>query len=45
SYELPLSAVYVIDTQGIIRYAFLDADYTKRAEPADIVAAVKSLSL
>lgn len=45
SYELPLSAVYVIDTAGNIRYAFLDADYTKRAEPADIVAAVKSLSL
>lgn len=45
SYELPLSAVYVIDTQGVIRYAFLDTDYTKRAEPADIVAAVKSLSL
>ncbi|MGB7325339.1 MAG: peroxiredoxin-like family protein [Rubripirellula sp.] len=38
--ELPLSATYVIDQSGKITYAFLDADYKKRAEPADIVAAV-----
>ena len=43
SYELPLSAVYVIDTKGKIRYAFLEADYTQRAEPADIVAALRAL--
>lgn len=42
--ELPLSAVYVIDTDGKIRYAFLDADYTQRAEPADVVAAVKQVA-
>nr|WP_146429959.1 peroxiredoxin-like family protein [Blastopirellula retiformator] len=42
--ELPLSATYVIDTKGKIRYAFLDADYTKRAEPADVVAAVKKVA-
>lgn len=39
--ELPLAATYVIDRQGIIRYAFLDADYTKRAEPSEVLAAVK----
>ncbi|MEM6331064.1 MAG: peroxiredoxin-like family protein [Planctomycetota bacterium] len=43
SYTLPLAATYVIDTAGVIRYAFLDADYKKRAEPADVVAAVKRL--
>ncbi|MEM6798564.1 MAG: peroxiredoxin-like family protein [Planctomycetota bacterium] len=43
SYQLPLAATYVIDTKGVIRYAFLDADYKKRAEPADVVAAVKAL--
>lgn len=41
--ELPLAATYVIDTSGEIRYAFLDADYTKRAEPAEVVEALQSL--
>jgi len=41
--ELPLAATYVIDTTGKIRYAFLDADYTKRAEPADVLAALEAL--
>ena len=41
--ELPLTATYVIDTDGVIKYAFLDADYTKRAEPSEVVAAVKAL--
>ncbi|MCM2369690.1 peroxiredoxin-like family protein [Aporhodopirellula aestuarii] len=40
--ELPLSATYVIDRTGTITYAFLDANYTKRAEPADVVAAVEA---
>ena len=39
--ELPLSATYVIDQSGKITYAFLDADYKKRAEPADVIEAVK----
>ncbi|MDP0498786.1 MAG: peroxiredoxin-like family protein [Verrucomicrobiota bacterium JB022] len=43
TYELPLAATYVIDTDGIIKWAFLDVDYTKRAEPADVVAAAKRL--
>ncbi len=41
--ELPLSATYVIDRGGVIRYAFLDADYKKRAEPAEVVDAVRKL--
>ena len=40
--QLPLAATYVIDKTGAITYAFLDADYKKRAEPAEVVAAVKS---
>ena len=43
SNELPLSATYIVDTSGVIRYAFLNADYRLRAEPADIVAALKKL--
>lgn len=41
--ELPLAATYVIDTNGKISYAFLDADYRKRAEPAEIIKALESL--
>ena len=42
--QLPLAATYVIDKSGKITYAFLDADYKKRAEPADVVAAVKAIA-
>ena len=34
SNELPLAATYIIDTDGVIKYAFLDVDYRNRAEPA-----------
>ena len=43
SNELPLAATYVIDTKGIITYAFLDADYTARAEPLEILSALRKL--
>ncbi len=43
SNELPLGATYVIDKEGVIRYAFVDGDYRKRAEPSAVVAALKSL--
>lgn len=41
--ELPLAATYVIDRDGTIRWAFLDVDYKKRAQPADILEAVRKL--
>ena len=44
SNELPLAATYVIDTDGIIKYAYLDADYKKRAEPDDIIEALNKLT-
>jgi peroxiredoxin len=40
---LPLGATYVIDREGIIRYAFVDADYRKRAEPAEVIAVLRNL--
>lgn len=43
SNELPLAATYVIDENGIITYAFLDADYKERAEASDIITALKAL--
>ena len=36
SFELPFPATYVIGQDRVIRFAFVNADYTKRAEPADI---------
>ncbi len=43
TFELPVPATYVIDQSGVIRAARVDKDYTKRMEPADIVAALKAL--
>ncbi|MEU6579101.1 peroxiredoxin-like family protein [Streptomyces sp. NPDC046805] len=40
---LPLPATYVIDRDGTIRWAFVDSDYTRRAEPADILSALDTL--
>lgn len=41
SNELPLAATYIIDTDGKIIYAFLDADYRNRAEPSDLTEILK----
>lgn len=43
-YNLPLPATFVIDRNGVIRYAFADADYKVRAEPEDILAALRAAS-
>jgi peroxiredoxin len=41
--EVPLPATYVIDGQGVVRFAFVSADYTQRADPDAVVAAVRDL--
>lgn len=41
--ELPLPATFVVDRKGIIRFAFVDVDYTKRAEPKDIVETLEQI--
>jgi peroxiredoxin len=41
--ELPLGAAYVIAPDGTVTYAFLDADYRNRAEPARLVDVLKAL--
>jgi hypothetical protein len=40
---LSLPATYVIDTQGRIASAHLEADYRERADPAQVLAAVQAL--
>ncbi len=42
SFELPMPATYVIKQNGEIVHAFVDADYTQRMEPADIVSVLKN---
>jgi peroxiredoxin len=44
TWELPLPATYVVGQDGAVAHAFIDVDYTRRAEPADIVAAVRRLA-
>ncbi|MCF1593362.1 peroxiredoxin-like family protein [Streptomyces muensis] len=41
---LPLPATYVIDRDGVIRWAFVNTDYTTRAEPDDILATLDVLN-
>jgi peroxiredoxin len=40
-WALPLSATYVIDRDGMIIYAYTDADYRDRADPMDVLAILK----
>ncbi len=39
--KMPVSATFVLDKDAKVVYRFAELDYTKRAEPADIIAAVK----
>ena len=38
SFRLPVPATYIIGQDGVIQYDFVNADYTQRLEPAEIVA-------
>jgi len=40
---LPLAATFVVAVDGTITYAFVDTDYTLRAEPAEIMKELESL--
>jgi peroxiredoxin len=44
SWTLPIPARFVIDQQGVIRYAESDPDYPTRTEPEDTLAALRALS-
>jgi peroxiredoxin len=43
-WELPIPATYVIDRDGIIRYAFVDLNHRRRAEPSEIAAVAADLA-
>jgi peroxiredoxin len=38
TWELPVPATYIVDREGTVVYASVDADYTTRPEPADILS-------
>ncbi len=40
---LPMPATYIVDAEGVIVKAWIDADYTYRAEPEEVIAAYKAL--
>jgi peroxiredoxin len=42
-WALPLPATYVIDATGLVVLSYVDADYTTRLDPAEIVAALAHL--
>ena len=43
SFDLPVPATYVIDTQSVIRMAFVDPDYTRRLDPVEIIRLLNSI--
>jgi peroxiredoxin len=44
SWLLPIPVTYVIDRDGTIALGFVDVDYRNRLEPAEVLAALQSLS-
>jgi peroxiredoxin len=40
---LPLPATYIIDRNGLVMLSYVDADYTTRLEPAEIIVALTHL--
>ncbi len=45
SWNLPVPGTFVIDRAGIIRRRHVTADYLKRMEPEDVIAALKNLNV
>ncbi len=43
-WTLPLPATYVVGQDGRIAFAHVDVDYRNRAEPADVLASLRSLA-
>ncbi len=42
-FELPLPATFVVDSQGRIRLAYVEADYTQRLEPERALSALREI--
>ena len=42
-HTLPIAATFVVDTGGIIRFAYANPNYMHRADPADVITALAAL--
>jgi len=42
--ELPAPGTFIVDRQGVIRWRFVDWDYTKRADPNDVIDYVRTMN-
>ncbi len=43
-WQLPIPATYIVRPDGVIEYAFVNADYTKRLEPETILARLEKMN-
>jgi len=44
SFKLPVPATYIVRPDGIVAHAFVNADYTQRMEPAEIVRRLEAFA-
>jgi peroxiredoxin len=44
SFELPVPATYLVDREGTVGGAWVDADYTRRAEPSEVLERLRTLT-
>ncbi len=44
SFRLPLPGTYVVDRNGTVVKAFVDADYRKRLDPDEVIAALETIA-
>lgn len=43
TWELPIPATYVIDSDGVVVLAYVNKNYTERLEPEEIINALKTI--
>ena len=43
-WDLPAPGTFVVDPNGVIRWAFADWDYTRRADPDEVIAAAREVA-
>ena len=43
-WRIPVPATFVVDQQGVIRSRYINADYTRRMEPAEILRVLREIA-
>ncbi len=43
NWDLVIPATFVVDRAGVIRYAYVNEDYSKRADPQEVIAALRAV--